>query len=928
MPSNEREECGNPSVSEPLLLPKLQPPRQPPGLIKRERLLKLLDHACSHTLTLLLAPAGSGKTTLVSQWITNPNNQQRMPPAAWLSLESGDNVPIRFWRYICTACQNFHPTVSDSALASLSSEIQASFDPHFLEHAVTSLLNALTLHACPGLLVLEDYHRITDHVIHETLAFFLDHLPLSLHIILLSRSEPPLPLARWRASGMLQEIQTHDLRFSLEETSAFLQLATGCVLSEETIRRLDNHLVGWAAGLRLLTLSLHGRPAAPDIEQFLISLVNNHRPILDYFTIEVLATQEKSLQQFLLETSILNRLSGPLCDAVSDRKDSDLLLEEMERAGLFLQPLNRLEQWYRYHELFAEALQREARHRLGRERLHTLSLRACNWYETHDMLDEAIETALAIDEYIYAADLIERYTATNVFGGWHHTVHRWLAQMPEAILQTRPTLCFMYALTHLFVKDRFAAETSTFLEVQLQKAEQQWQIEDNQPKLGAVAALRSLVAWWQDDYKTSFAQARQALALLPADDIIWRGMSLLHVAMEEQFANHLNTARQIFTEARSLYSNNLYFRIAVTLGLGNLCFEQGALQQAEQYYRQALREAEQKENTLDDRGFALVGLARLAYEWNDIVDARQHATQALEYGNSIENAELQARSTLILARVLSLQGASERAQHVLQECIARTQTPRLLRELLLGQARLALACGDLLTAERWKPTSMQQNVFVSWAQREQEMLFNVRLLIAQKAFEKALTLLNSWQHEEFSRSKLEHLILSALTHSQLQLCTQPETTQTSYQVKTVNNENSDHLLQAKQHLLQALELTMPEAFRRIFLDEGEHLGVLLRAILPKISDPLLYAYACNLILSLPQLQADANIEASSSNPLSSQEERVLHLLAAGRTKTAIAQELIISVNTVKTHVKSIYRKLGATNRQEAFIRARALRLLP
>jgi LuxR family transcriptional regulator, maltose regulon positive regulatory protein len=919
LPSRQGEQEAA-SSDVPLLLTKFQPPCLPASLVKRERLFTLLDGVYSHPLTLLVAPAGFGKTTLAGQWISSRGPHEQTPPVSWISLEKGDNDPMRFWRYVITACQSFHARAGDAVLAQLSGGFHLSFEQHFLERVLTPFLNAMTLYACRGLLVLEDYHVITEPSIHETLAFFIDHLPASLHIIVLSRTEPPLPLARWRANGALQEIQASDLRFTPAETATFLQQTLAFSLSEETIQRLDAQLEGWAVGLRLLTLTLQGHATQPNVEQLLSLLTSNHRSILDYFIREVIAAQEEQVQHFLLQTSVLSRLSDSLCDAITGRRDSSLLLEKVERAGLFLQSLNEPGQWYRYHELFAEALRHEARHRLGEKALHTLSLRACRWYEAHDMLDESIETALAIHEYAYAASLLERYAGPQLFGRGHHTLHRWLSQLPEEILRAHPTLCFLYAMAHLFVKDRYAPETRAFLEEQLQKAEQSWHAPEDRPKLGAVFTVRSLAALWQDNYAESFATARQALALLPEHESRLRGMSLMHIAMEEQFAGHFNAARQVMAEARSLSTSthNIYLILAAIVGLGNLCSEQGALRQAEQYYRQALVDAEGQNNTLDDQGFALLGLARLDYERNDITSARQKASQALAYGRQLKNLPLQTESALSLARILLAQREGEQAQQLLQELVAQIHKPRLLRELLLGQAQLALARGDLVAAQRWTPLSMPEGTLIPFAQREQEMLFKARLFLAQEACHKALALLDSWQREEFSRGELEQLALSALAHAQFASSEQAEMTQA--------NGSDHHWSQARQLLLKALELAQPEAFQRLFLNEGEKMASLLRAVLPAINDATLYTYARHLVLAFSGPGTIASSSATSPL-LSAQEQRVLHLMAAGHSNQEIARELVVTVNTIKTQIRSIYRKLHVNNRVSASDAARRLGLL-
>ncbi|GHO88061.1 LuxR C-terminal-related transcriptional regulator [Dictyobacter formicarum] len=920
LPSHQEKQDAT-SSDVPLLLAKFQPPRLPASLVKRERLLTLLDGAYSHPLTLLVAPAGFGKTTLAGQWISSRSAHEQMPPVSWISLEKGDNDPVRFWRYVITACQNFHAREDHMVLAQLSGGLHLSFEQHFQERVLTPFLNALAMYACRGLLVLEDYHVITEPSIHETLAFFLDHLPASLHVIMLSRSEPPLPLARWRAGGALQEIQAGDLRFVPAETAEFLQQTLAFSLTEETLQRLDAQLEGWAAGLRLFTLTLQGHATQPDVEQSHLLLARNHRPILDYFTNEVISAQKEPFQHFLLQTSVLSRLSGSLCEAITGRQDSSLLLEQVERAGLFLQPLNEPGQWYRYHELFMEALRHEARHRLGEEVLHTLSLRACRWYEAHDMLDEAIETALAIREYAYAASLLERYAGLQLFERWHYALHRWLAQLPEEILRTHPMLCFLYAMAHLFVKDRYAPETRVFLEELLQKAEQSWCTAEDRPKLGAVFTVRSLAAYWQDNYAESFAAARQALALLPEHEIRLRSMSLANAGMEELFAGRFNSARQVMAETCSLSANtdNIYLMLAAILALGNLCSEQGALRQAEHYYRQALVETEGQDNTLDDHGFSLLGLARLDYERNNITSARQKASRALTIGRRLKNLSLQTGSALALARILLAQGEGEQAQQLLQELAAQIHRPRLLRELLLGQAQLALARGFLATAQCWIPISMPEGTLIPFAQREQEMLFKAHLLLAQGACHKALALLDSWQREEFSRGELEQLVLSALAHAQLSSSEQAEMIQA--------NGPDYHWLQARQLLLKALELAQPEAFQRLFLDEGEKMASLLRAVLPAINDVALHTYTRSLVLAFSGPGTIAGSSAPPSRLLSVQEQHVLHLMADGRSNQEMARELVVTVNTIKTQIRSIYRKLHVNNRVSAIDAARRLGLL-
>nr|BBH87044.1 helix-turn-helix transcriptional regulator [Thermosporothrix sp. COM3] len=894
------------SEAPPLLLPKLQPPRLSSALlIARERLLALLDGIYSHPLTLLVAPAGSGKTTLIRQWQTSCHVPEQIRSISWVSLEKSDNDPDRFWTYVLTALQRFYVGVND--------RFPIAFQPPFQKEMLTPFLNELSRHDITGLLILEDYHTITEPVIHEALTFFLDHLPASLHVVLLSRYIPPLPLARWRANGMLQEIQASHLRFTSEETAAFLRQALSLTIPEKTLQQVDAQLQGWAAGLRLLTLTLQGR-TKPEVEHSLLHLANTHRPIMDYFINEVLVAQPEALQHFLLQTCVLTRLNSSLCDAVTDSQNTKHLLEEVERAGLFLQTLEGPGQWYQYHELFAEALRDEARRRLGEEALKALLRRACHWYESHDMLDEAIETALAIHEYPYAALLLERYPPTQFAAGWHYTLHRRLAQLPEKIVFASPALCFMYAVVSLFVKDLSVPENRAFLEKLLQQAEQGLSTADDRLHRGAIYTLRALMAWWQDDYVQSFAAARQALSLLPEQEVRWRGMCLLHTSMEEQFAGRFNAARTGLIEARALCaaSQNIQPLMTATLMLGDVCFEQGALQQAEHYYQQALSETEDKAEMLDDQGLALLGLARLAYERNDLMNARQKASQALTNGKQIKSQKLQAHAALVLARTLHALGEDEQAWHILQEQVAQLYKPELQRELQIGQAWLALACGNPAAAQQHMAAITQTATLIPFVQREQEMFIKARLFLAQNNPHKALSLLHEWQREEPSRGELEQMALLALAHAQI----------ASTELPTNSLDPQRH---AKLLLLKALERAQPEAFQRLFLDAGEHMADILRTILPEIRLAPLHAYASRLVLAFSE--PGTLSVTSAAHPLSLQEQRILHLLAAGLSQPAIALELVVSLNTIKTHVKHIYRKLGATNRQEAVTRATTLRLL-
>ncbi len=517
-----------------LLRTKLAPPRLPSALVSRPSLLARLDAGTATKLTLISAPGGYGKTTLVAQWLAT-----RREPAAWVALDPSDDDPVRFWTYVITACRAFDPGLGKSALADLRTSKTPSFEP-----LLTTFINELAALPAPGILVIEDYHVITSSQIHASVAFLLDHLPDTLHLVLMTRSEPPLGLARWRARNQVVEINAADLQFSREETRTFLEQILRVSLKPETVARLDAQTDGWAAGLRLIALALEGKRDPSAIEQFLASRSasgGGHRHVIEYLTTEVLAAQSEALQEFLLQTSILNRLTASLCDAVTNRNDSASLLAQLEHANLFLLPLGEPE-WYRYHALFAEAMRHTAREHFGAESMRALYARASAWYEQHGLLDQAIETAIAAQQFSRAAALIERSLDRRRQPEFY-TFRLWVEQLSQEVFGAHPTLCFEYALALLFTSDRYAASTAAQLETPLRVAEETWRREDNSAGLGQVLALRALSALWQSDFARAFTLARESLQLLPEDDVFWRGSDLIIVGIDESLAGRMETAQ-------------------------------------------------------------------------------------------------------------------------------------------------------------------------------------------------------------------------------------------------------------------------------------------------------------------------------------------------------------------------------------------------
>jgi LuxR family maltose regulon positive regulatory protein len=901
-----------------LLLAKLRPPRLPSHLIPRKRLHALLDSGLQRKLTLVTAPAGYGKTTLITQWVNDPASSAQLFPVAWVSFEPEDNDPVRFWRYVLTACQIFQKDLGRSSLAHLLAG-SSSFVPPDLRAVLTVFLNDVTQLNCPGVLILEDYHVITSSQIHEMITFLVDHLPESLHLVILTRNPSALPLLRWRSRDDLVEVGVSDLSFTPQETHLFLQHLLpdhAALLSTSLVADLHARLEGWVTGLRLLTLALSGRREPGAVEHALTSLAGNEWQIQDYLVTEVLSVQPEEVQTFLLQSSLFPRLTASLCDTAMGRSDSEQVLQGIANAGLFLQPLEGGESWYRYHALFAQAMQACARRRLGTEVVHACLSRASLWYEQRGMLPAAVEAALQASDFARAVALIEaligpqHWIALQEF----QTVQRWLSQLPEPVLYSSPALCFFSAtlLTFDSPSDRLAPSTFARVETLLQRAEQSKQQSRSGPAPEVLLAFRALLALRQGAIKEADRLSRQALPSLSQEQPTWLGICLGIVAEEERWLGQLEAARNDLLTVLSLFdaTRNQAGKLVTVLVLAEVCTEQGALYQASELYHTARSWAGRQRA---DCTKALIGLAQLAYEWNDLDQAAQLLQEAAEHLSHFTDEALQAQATLLQARILQASGQTEQARRLLQALLAwrdPSHSPQLLREILFWQTHLELSCGNLLAAQRWAPLHQGPDEHLSRLQYEREEQLLARWLLAQGRGQEALGLLEGWYAEAMAagriRSALESQLLSVLAYHQL-----------------------NHSQDAHRLLTEVVQLAHTQGYLRLFLDEGEDLAALLRLLVPSIGRKPLRTYLQTILFASDQAQAKQQISDQSvpcGADFSPQEQRVLALLVAGHSRQEIAEKLVISLNTVKTHLQRIYQKLQVTNRDAARLRARELHL--
>lgn len=889
-----------------LLHMKLMPPRLPSAVIQRDELLERLDLGLTKKVCLVMAPTGFGKTTLVSTWITDRNLQ-----AAWVTLDKNDNDPTRFWTYVCSALRTLDTNVGKTTLSTL----MASQPPSF-ESLLIPLINDLAQWNQPCILVLEDFHTITSGEINQAVSFLIRHLPYSLHLILITRTEPDLPLPILRARDELIEISAADLRFNRQETEAFLRKTIRIEFPHSTVEKLLQKTDGWAAGLRLLVAlvtPLLQNIGSADLDPFIETFSGKDRYIADYLIEEVFDSQPDNIQSFLLKTCFFSRLTGSLCDAILETNNSAATLERLARDELFIEQLERSgnQIWYRYHPLFAEAIQQLAHQRLDAEIINSLFEKASSWYEDHGLYAEAIEAALAANLFARALGFIEKFIEIHDISELQ-TLVRWLDIIPQQEILSYPVICFAYAQVLLYATDRFASSTASRIEPFLLAAESTWRAQEDYQRLGQVLSFRGIVHWWQGDLQKAFEYTHQALDVLAEHDVLWRGISLLILSFEALNDGRILEAQDGILEARALLgaAQNNYGVLAALQLLSQIFYWQGELEQAELLNQQIVTEAVGEESMLDDQGFAALSLAEIAYEKNALEEAAGFAMRALDLAKQRGNEVLQAQATIRLAYIQAAQNNFRKASELLEQLVSRLQHPPLLREIQEVQSRLAILSDDLPSLKGWQVLISRDNESTPNTRAERESFTLARLRIAEGKVPEALEILQGRAMDAAEngrvRSQVIALSLEALAH--------------------YANSN---LTQATKSISEALTIGQAKGFRRVFLDEGTRMAALLQAILPTLSNRTLSLFAATLLHSFSP-ETPAGIVANNApvliEPLSQQELRVLRLLVAGLSNADIARELTVSTNTVKTHVKSIYRKLNVKSRDEAREVARGLRL--
>ena len=913
----------------PLLTTKLYIPPLRPGMVSRPRLIERLNAGLlsRRKLTLISAPAGFGKTTLLSEWAAGCER-----PVAWLSLDEGDNDPTRFWAYVIAALQTVREGIGGTALAALQSP-----QPPPVEAILTTLINEIAAvsqgdhEGCPYVLVLDDYHAINAQPIHDGLAFLLDHLPPQMHLGLTTRSDPPLHLTRLRGRGQLTELRPTDLRFTPDEVTEFLNQVMGLELSADNVAALASRTEGWIAGLQMAAVSMQGRE---DIASFVRAFTGSNRFILDYLVEEVLDQQPSATQEFLLKTSILERLTGTLCDAVTGiserinadgRKNRDspsqVILERLERANLFIVPLDDERRWYRYHHLFGSVLRLHLKQKIGTLGLLPLHRRACDWYARHDLNVEALHHAIAGQDFDRAADLIKPIAVITTIQGGATTVRGWINALPDDLVRERPHLCVLHAWAFNLTEQVEA------IEPRLQDAERALQAQDlpdDDPLAsdlrGQIAVIRASNARRQNDLSLSTQLLEESLDLLAQDNLIVRTTVSLNLGRAYMFSGKLNAAVDAFRRAQSLgqASGNVLTSLNAAGFLAAILIAQGQLRRAAGLCRQTIdHHLEHHRRPLPTLGHVYASLGRVLYEWNDLNAAAAHLEQGIAPGVG-DQTYYGYRSTVrlgasMLAWIRQIQGARGGAVTLSRQVVAiAEQEQRNLydADFSAWRVRLWLAQDNVAVAEAWAEAYRAGEALPRiW--RPYGDLALARVLIAQQRLEEALDMLTpirqSAQETGGVGWVIEALILEALIF-----------------------QATGDTDRASTSLAQALSLAEPEDYVRTFVDEGPAMAELLRhaasrGIAPKYVSKLLAALDVSEYGSmgegLPHAHTQPLIE-----PLSERELEVLRLLTSHLSSTEMAQELFIAKSTVRSHIKSIYSKLNVHKRKDAIQRAKELKL--
>jgi LuxR family maltose regulon positive regulatory protein len=870
------------------------------------------------SLMLISAPAGFGKTTLLSQWIELSMGKKRDHRVAWVSLESDCDVS-QFWRYITTALERLQLGIRQSSLTVPDTRRPPT------NTISRVLLNEIAAIKDEVVLILDDYDRASDPAIHASLTFFINHLPSNMHLVIASRSYPPLPLARWRASNQFYELREDDLRFTDQEVATFFNELKGLDLSANQIAALGRRTEGWIAGLQLVALSLHDANSVSK-RQFVHDFTGSQKYILDYLVEEVLHQQPDNIRAFLLQTAVLDHLNASLCNVVTGQNDSQAVLEYLERAQLFTIPLDHDRRWYRYHNLFLDVL----RHRLQQrqpDRILELHRRAADWYAGAGQTDDAIRHACAAQEWQQAIELITPVISSTWNRGEISRVIAWLGKLPADYLDAHPQLSLYYSRALLLGGKMDAAEQRLQESEKVLRARPQTELKvEDRLLLGTVCAFRTTIAAVSGESASALVLGHEALNLLPPENIDIRAHVKNSLGVNYYYLGAMEEADRACTEADKLaqQAGNLYLAMVTASYRAKALVCQAQLAQAGQVLQQALDLGSTPglpiQSWMPAASVVCSSFGDLLYEWNRLEEAEQYVIEAIELGQRLAFGSALWSAYHTLARIKLARGDQKGAgieiEHVHRYRLTRT-VPLPARLMDAEQARANLALGKLEGVKRWAASIQTIEPRSPGFIQEVEDITLARLHLFRNQPELALNMLDRLRPMAESSGRKGHAIeILALIALGQQALGQAQ--------------------EALETLQTALQIAEPEGYLRTFVDAGQPMAPMLYQVLgagrfPDYIARLLALFPTDEVkipVSSPGTAFDRTraTEETLIEPLSQRELEVLQLMASGASNEEIAEKLVIATTTAKKHVSNILHKLGADNRTQAVGRGRRLGL--
>ncbi len=868
-----------------LLVTKLFVPPTRPGLVPRPRLVERLKSGLSFDLTLVSAPAGFGKTTILSQW-----SSETKPRVAWISLDEGDNEPTRFWYYFIAAMRSLHPASGETALGLLHAT-----QPQPTESVLTSLINDLATNTQAFAVVLDDYHLIKTEAIHSGVAFLLEHLPTNMHLVIATRADPALPLARFRARGAMLEIRENDLRFTLDEATGLLEEMLGGAVSSADIGALNARTEGWAVGLKMAALSLRGQH---DIGSFLKSFTGSQRYIMDYLVEEVLTSQPQDVRDFLLTTSVLERLSAPLCDFMTGHKGSQEMLANLEQRNLFFVPLDDSREWYRYHHLFAELLRHQLEVKSGSQAVMALHRQACQWYEDSNYIDDAIHHALAARDWERAIRLIGNLADSLINRAEWSTLLRWLQEIPDEILRTYSRLYSRYCCMLASFGEFGSAEAALgYLERMAQS---------DAGLHGFVAFGEAMLARRRGDIPHATEMMEEALSLVPPDDLSFRARTSLNLGMFRYNLGLFEEARRFFIDAYEMgrQAGDWFSGTSGAGYLGLILRQKGKLREALEMAHRAIDLAGPSPASAIPRSL----LAAVLLERNDLDGVARTAQLAAQLSAIGGAAAVRIDAHYWLARKRLVEGdvagAVTEMETLDQEACHPSVTPTFRAYQAAYHVIFAVRQDDLVTASDWGSRLQEYAGVLPFDLRH----IPARLLIARGDKAAAMEQLKAC-YAKATQLDAQGLMIGIRVYQTLAAATPEE---------------------ALTFLVEALKMGQPEGYIRTFVDEGKLLKPLLRKAFGQGITP---EYTAKLLDTVEAEELRHRLATSGTGPkdrqsglLSERELEILNLLAAGLSNRQIADRLMVTPGTVKVHVHNLMEKLNARSRSQAVARAREIGL--